>query len=389
MPTSGRRHTILIVDDDPNVIQSVSELLRQEHAVLGATGGDDGLRVLDEQPVDVVMSDQRMPSISGVDFLRQVRERHPDVTRLLVTAYADVRTVIDAINQGHVYRYIAKPWDPDDLRGVIREACERHDLVVDRRRLLDELQTKNADLERANAELQRVSDLKTSFIRVAGHELRTPLALQLGLLGLARRADVAPPVRDLLSRAERAAQRLSRRVEQLMELLYADRFARPLDRQPTDLGALARDAADDVRPFVDLRNQTLRVDVGDDVGSLDVDGPKLEDSLNQLLLNAIKFTPDGGEVSLAVSRAEGAVRIAVSDTGVGIEPELLPHVFEPFFTGLDAAHHSSGHFEFGARGLGLGLSVVKTFVALHGGRVGVRSEPGRGTTITIELPERA
>ena len=388
MPTS-RRHTLLIVDDEPNVIQSVRDLLRLEYTVLGAARGADGMKLLDEHAVDVVMSDQRMPAISGVEFLRQVRERHPDVTRLLVTGYADARTVIDAINQGHVYRYIAKPWDPDDLRGVIREACERHDLVADRRHLLDELQTKNADLERANAELQRANDLKTSFIRVAGHELRTPLALQLGLLGLARRGDVPAPVRDLLTRAERAAQRLSRRVEQLMELLYADRFARPLDRQPTDLGALALDAADDVRPFVELRNQTLRVDVSDDLGPLDLDGPKLEDSLNQLLLNAIKFTPDRGEVSLSVSRIDGGVRIAVSDTGVGIAPELLPHVFEPFFTGLDAAHHSSGLFEFGARGLGLGLSVVKTFVTLHGGRVAVRSEPGRGTTITIELPTSA
>ncbi len=375
----SRRHTVLVVDDEPNVIQSVKDLLRLDYVVVGAARGTEGMRVLDERPVDVVLTDQRMPGMSGVEFLRQVRERHPDATRLLVTGYADVRTVIDAINEGHVYRYIAKPWDPDELRAVIREACERHDLVVERQRLLDELRQKNADLERAN-------ELKSSFIRVAGHELRTPLALQIGLLGLARRVAVKPEMRDLIARAERAAERLARRVEQMMELLYAGRFERPLNRQPADLGALVRAAADDVRPFTDLRHQTLRVEVADDVGTLDVDGPKIEDSLNQLLLNAIKFTPDHGEIAVAATRADGAVRIAVSDTGRGVAPELMPHLFEPFFTGLDTEHHSSGQFEFGARGLGLGLSVVRAFVGLHGGTVTARSEPGRGTTFTIELP---
>ena len=197
----SKRHTVLVVDDEPDVIQSVKDLLRLEYNVLGATRASEGMRLLGEQEVHVVMTDQRMPEMSGVEFLHWARAEHPDTVRLLFTGYADLRAVIDAINQGNVYRYITKPWDPDELLAVIREACQRHDLLVDRKRLLQELEVKNASLRRA-------SELKSAFIRVLGHELRTPLTIQLGLTQLALRTEgLAPPaVRDWLGRIERAAQ---------------------------------------------------------------------------------------------------------------------------------------------------------------------------------------
>ncbi len=179
-----RRHTILVVDDEPDVVksvqdllQSVQDLLRLDYKVLGTTRASDALVILNREIVDVVMTDQRMPEMSGVEFLSKAREQHPDAIRLLFTGYADIRAVIDAINQGNVYRYITKPWDPDELQTVIREACERHDLLAERQRLLDELRTKNEELEKANA-------LKQAFIEVASHELRTPLTILSGLVGL-------------------------------------------------------------------------------------------------------------------------------------------------------------------------------------------------------------
>src|SRR5205823_13844227 len=167
-PPPKRRHTILIVDDEPDVVKSVQDLLRLDYKVLGTTRAADALVILNKEIVHVVMTDQRMPEMSGVEFLHKVRDQHPDAIRLLFTGYADIRAVIDVINQGNVYRYITKPWDPDELQRVIREACERRDLMAERQRLLDELKGKNEELERANA-------LKQAFIEVASHELRTPL----------------------------------------------------------------------------------------------------------------------------------------------------------------------------------------------------------------------
>src|SRR3954468_2123283 len=125
MPAANR-HTILVVDDEPDVVKSVQDLLRFDYRVLGATRAEDGLQIMDREEVHVVMSDQRMPDMTGVEFLNRLRERYPDTTRLLFTGYADIKAVIEAINEGNVYRYITKPWDPDELQTVIREAINRH-----------------------------------------------------------------------------------------------------------------------------------------------------------------------------------------------------------------------------------------------------------------------
>src|SRR5216683_4860195 len=177
----SRRHTLLVVDDEPDVVQSVQDLLRLDYKVLGATRAKEGLRILQEQEVHLVMTDQRMPEMTGVEFLGHVRGDHPDAIRLLFTGYADLGAVIDAINQGSVYRYITKPWDPDDLQAVVRDAVERHDLIAERQQLIAELERANEELVRINAELGATSALKSNFIQVASHELRTPLTILLPL----------------------------------------------------------------------------------------------------------------------------------------------------------------------------------------------------------------
>src|SRR5947207_2759923 len=185
---AARRHSILVIDDEPDVVESVRDLLRLDYRVLGATRAREGIGILAQEAIDVVMTDQRMPEMSGVEFLHHVRETHPDAIRLLFTAHADVRAVVEAINRGSVYRYIAKPWDPDELQSIVRDAVERHDLIEERQRLLADLERSNADIRAANAALVQANELKSNFIQVAGHELRTPLTTLVLLAYLAREA---------------------------------------------------------------------------------------------------------------------------------------------------------------------------------------------------------
>jgi len=376
------RHTILVVDDEADVVKSVKDLLRLDYRVLGVTRAAEAMELLCNEEIHIIMTDQRMPEMTGVELLSTVRGEHPDAIRLLFTGYADIRAVIEAINQGNVYRYITKPWDPDELQSVIREACQHYDLLVERKRLLRELQDKNAQLTQAN-------QLKSAFIQVASHELRTPLTILLGLSRLALRQRTNEPVHEFLVRMDEAAQRLQRLVDQIVSMLSAQRFDAVLERKPEELSPLIKQAAEDVRPFIELRGQSLALDVPDDLGSMNIDAMKVRDSINHLLLNAIKFTPDHGRIELGAHRNNGAITIHVTDTGTGIDNESLKHLFEPFFTGYDVSHHSSGHFEYGKRGLGLGLSVVKSFTELHGGSVHVDSAPGRGSTFTITIPDSA
>jgi signal transduction histidine kinase len=224
---------------------------------------------------------------------------------------------------------------------------------------------------------------------VASHELRTPLTIVMGLSDLGRQTpDVPTQVNQWLDRIHIASARLNDRVDLMIKLLLADHFERPLARTPAALADLVHAAAADVNIFIAQRQQTLEVDIPADLGTIYVEEDKIRDSVFQLLVNAIKFTPDGGTISITAKRlTDGGAEIQVSDTGVGIDPASLAHIFEPFFTRFDVSRHASGVCEFDRRGLGLGLSLVKAFVELHGGRVRVDSEVNRGSTFTITLPE--
>jgi signal transduction histidine kinase len=382
------KHSLLVVDDEPDLVHSVQDLLRFDYRVFGATRASEGLKILEREPVHIVMTDQCMPEMTGVDFLRILRDRYPETIRLLFTAYADIKAVIDAINQGSVYRYITKPWEPHDLQAVLHQAVEHYDLLAERKKLLGELQAKNDQLEQANAELHQANELKKAFIKVASHELRTPLTIVMGLSDLAQRA--AEPGSTLCHWLERiyvGGLRLNERVDQMIKLLLADRFERPLARREVSLAALLREAAADVGSFVEQRKHRLLLDVPDDLGTVYVESDKVRDSVFQLLVNAVKFTPDGGTIRLCAARKpDGSAEIRVSDTGVGMDAASAARVFDPFFTRFDVSRHSSGTFEFDRRGLGLGLTVVKAFIEMHGGRVAVESKVGEGSTFTIYLP---
>ena len=382
------KHCLLVVDDEPDLVHSVQDLLRFDYRVLGATRAADGLKIMDQEMVHIVMTDQRMPEMTGVEFLRRLRQTHPDVVRLLFTAYADIKAVIDAINQGSVYRYIPKPFDPQELQSVLKQAVEHYELLAQRKELLAELQAKNQQLESANGELRQANEIKKGFIRVASHELRTPLTIVMGLSDLGRQTPGVPTqVSEWLQRIHVASGRLTERVDLMTKLLLADRFERPLTRKPTVLAELLHAAAADVSTFIAQRGQKLETDIAGDLGTMSVEEEKIRDCVFQLLVNAIKFTPDGGTIRVSAKRlAGGGAEIQVSDTGLGIDPASLAHVFDPFFTRFDVSRHASGVCEFDRRGLGLGLSLVKAFVELHGGGVKVDSEVNRGSTFTMTLP---
>ena len=141
MPTT--RHCVLIVDDEPDVCDSVQDLLRREFRVLKAHSGEEGCRLMQEEEVHIVMSDQRMPQITGIELLTKLKARHPHAVRMLFTGYADLDSVIAAINQGHVFQFLKKPWEPEDLLGAVRQAALEYDrletLAMEREQLLEEV----------------------------------------------------------------------------------------------------------------------------------------------------------------------------------------------------------------------------------------------------------
>ena len=138
------KRPILVVDDEPEMLFSVRNMLRREFEVYTAASGAEGIKILEEHDIHLVMTDQRMPEMTGVELLRRVKCEHPAAMRLIFTGFADIRAVVDAINQGNVFRYITKPWEPEDLLAALREAGARYDLIAGRNKLLAEMRAYEA-----------------------------------------------------------------------------------------------------------------------------------------------------------------------------------------------------------------------------------------------------
>lgn len=384
-----RRHTLLIVDDEADVLESLRHQFHRTYRVLTSTSGAEAIELLANNEVEVLLSDQRMPGMPGDVLLRKARELKPETIRMLFTGYADIQAVINAVNEGHIFRYILKPWDSVELEGIIRQGIEQYELLAERRRLIAELQAANARLVDANAELARAGQLKTAFIEVASHEFNTPITLVLGLTELLRLSnpDRTDQEQEILRQITASGRQLARLVTNMLTLLRAEDFRKTLQRRPVELEELIRGVVDQVRPFVTARRLQLHLQLAEGLGTFELDAEKVGAVLINLLTNAIKFTPDGGEIWLqARPTAADEVEIVVEDRGIGLEPRALEHLFQPFFTQFDPSRHSSGDFGFNKRGLGLGLSIAKQFVEMHGGRIFAESLEAGGTRITAILP---
>jgi len=389
--TPKEKRPLLVVDDEVNILHSLYDLFRLDYKVYTARSGPEAMRILEENEVHVVMTDQRMPEMTGTEFLAQVKRLYPDVIRLVFTGYADVRAVVDAINEGNVYRYITKPWEPEELKTIIAQAMEQHALLMERKRLVEELEqtnerlrATNENLKRANQELKELDRLKSVFIDIASHELRTPVFVISGFARLLARQQKQPS-KELRSILE-SSDRLGQIVLNMAKLMEAEEWRHVLVRHPVAVRELVDKAVSEVLPFVEMRHQHLEVKVPDDLPQLEVEAPLIIDAIVNLLMNAVKFTPDEGRITVEASQDGEFASVSVADTGIGIPPEELPYIFTKFFGTFDTSHHSSGEYEFGRRGIGLGLSVVRKFVEMHGGKVSVSSEPGVGSTFTISLP---
>ena len=325
--------------------------------------------------------------MTGVELLRQAKAIRPETTRLLFTAYADIRTVIDAINQGHVFRYLAKPWDPEELAAVVRPG--RRAPRPDRR--------EEPAAGRAPGR-QRQAD-RGQPAQGGVHRGRQPRAQHAGHRGpghdraledVAGR-DTAPAERQWVDRIGAAARRLARTVERMLKLVRSGEFGRSLETAADrDRAADPRGTIDELAPYLELRGQSVVLSRSSRTWARSRSiADKIADVLVNLLANAIKFTPDGGTIRLGAGAEPAEPRL-----GPGQRPrrggrrpaEDQQYLFEPFFTGFDTLRHSSGDYQFGKRGIGLGLWLVKTFVELHGGRVEVSSTPGQGSTFSFLLP---
>jgi PAS domain S-box-containing protein len=289
------------------------------------------------------------------------------------------RVDVEARHEGRWMRLVADPvWSADgSLEGmvcVLSDIEERKHIEEERRTLLERERI-------ARAEAEAASRAKDEFLAVLSHELRTPLNAVLGWARMLRSGSVdAGRVDHALQAIERNAAAQAQLIEDLLDVSRAISGHLHLDAKPLALEPIARSAIDVVQLAADAKNVNLSLTSEDTGLQVIGDGTRLRQVIWNLLSNAVKFTPAGGEVQVTVARRQDLAEIVVRDTGVGISPAFLPHVFDRFRQADTSVTRSHS-------GLGLGLAIVRHLVESHGGRVEAASEgEGKGATFTVRLP---
>jgi len=248
-------------------------------------------------------------------------------------------------------------------------------------RLAAEARQRNTQLAEQNERLLELDRLKDEFVATASHELRTPLTSLSGYLEMSLDPAEGPlsPTREAhLAIVQRNADRLNSLVEQLLFLARADSHPLELDRRPVDLGGILDEAAESARPASGAKNITLVIEGGQPLRAL-ADRPQLLRVVDNLVTNAIKFTPDGGSVRLTARPEGGAAVVEVTDTGLGIPRAEQADLFNRFFRGTSATANA-------IPGSGLGLAISQVIAEAHGSSIEVESTPGAGSTFRVALP---
>lgn len=374
---------ILALDDEQNILESLQRLFfKEDFGVFTTTDFHEALDVLGKEKIKLILSDQRMPDISGVEFLKQVKAKYPDVIRILITGHADIQAAEDAINVGEVYRFINKPWNGEDLKASVRQAIKHYDLVIENRNLFEAMKTKNEELEVLNRKLKNMYEVQKEFTSTVSHELRTPLASIKSTVDLVLSGEPGGLTEDqtkFLTKTKNNVDRLHRLINDILDLTKLESGKTQLNLSFNDIRIVIQDDVEVQQQAANDKGLYLKVEISETIPQIPFDVDKMHQVLNNLVSNAIKFTENGGiTVSCVNYEDKNHIEICVKDTGQGIKAEDIDKLFQKFQQLGDSTKQVGG--------TGLGLAICKEIIQRHGGKIWVESEIGKGSSFKFLLP---
>ncbi|AHF14021.1 hybrid sensor histidine kinase/response regulator [Niabella soli] len=351
---------VLYVDDEQQNLNSFMAAFRRKFKVFLATSVAAAFETLEKEPIHVLVSDQRMPEITGVEFLKQAKEKYPDIPRILLTGYTDVEVLADAVNEGDIYRYITKPWDELEVVNSILNAYDRFKA--------------SKDLQEKMEELQKTNDSLNRFVYSVSHELRAPIASAKGILDLVKMDDMYDAAGEYWKLMETCVQKLDYYVSQTIQFYKTARF----DVRPESVNF--KELIDSlIRLYKSLGNAkgiNFQVQVDEQYPFLG-DAFRAEVIIANLLSNAVKCQrqeePDK-MVKIDVLTLKKEAVIAVTDNGIGINENDRERIFDQFYKSTNV------------EGIGLGLYILKESLAKLNGTIEVQSRLGEGSTFKVVIP---
>ena len=377
------RPRILVVDDEKRAVELLKRSLRKTGRVDVALSGEEAIEKIEQGYYELIISDQKMPGLCGVDVLAIAAERNPTCGRVLLTGYSDLEATVAAINRGRVHAYLHKPCSPDDLLMVVGNVLDRVRLSQENLRLVSVVTEQNEELQRTLTELQATQEKVVASERLAAigkmiamvvHDLRAPIAviqsagLETVAEGESRKIEeVIALGRDVVAEAER--------MRHMCEDLLSITRATEGDAKPTH--APLDDVVDlclaPLRRQADRRGVTIETNLGAPC-HVRLDEARFRRAIENLVQNAVDALDGAGTIRVDSRAEDGDAIVTISDDGPGVPAEIADVLFEPFSTAGKEG------------GTGLGLAIVRKVVEDHGGSVSHRASDLGGASFEIRLP---
>lgn len=379
MIATTTQHRVLVIDDELGPRESLRILLKKEYEVFCADSVLRGIELLKEHQPDVIIMDIRMPGMSGIEGLREIRSLDTHVSVIMLTGFGALETAQEALRLG-ASDYLKKPFDTKEILEIIRQNVRRTELNRKRARTERDLQELNRRLVAEMAKKDRMASLGQASAELV-HDLRNPLTVVLGYVQIlgedlhkARDTQGGTPqsTEEYIDIIERSIQRCRDLIDTWQDL--GRKSTRQL--QPVQPTRILEEVVKTQRALAASRHSALDVWMRDEEAQVLGDATQLARAIQNVVGNAVEaLREQGGRVEIEAQREGGDYVIRVKDDGVGIPAENLPHVFEPYFTTKSSK-----------KGTGLGLFITRKIVEDHKGRIDVSSKPGEGTVMSIVLP---
>jgi signal transduction histidine kinase len=382
------KYTVLFIDDESEILKALQRELRTEpyHCDFLNDPRQAIERIMTLSPA-VVVSDMRMPEMSGAELLAEIRGSRPDVIGMILSGWSDVGGILDAVNQGHVFRYILKPWDQRDLKIAVRQALEFYELQSEKRELCKRLEEQNRLLEeRVEKRTAEVLKMRSpaeigKYASQIVHNLNNPLQALKGTLGVAELLlwntdDIKPEkLKEIIGLANRAADDIKNIVVSILQHARDEHY---FHYEPVDINKVIGDEIVffNLNPF--FRNKVKKeLHLSPNLPHLMGSSVQIKQIVDNIVGNAIDAMENSRNRTLSIRTAleDWSISIVIEDTGEGISPNDLEKIFSP-----DYSTKPTG------KGTGLGLASVKAMVQAYSGQVEVQSKKDQGTQFTIKLP---
>lgn len=379
--------TVLFVDDDRITLKALERAMQSEpYRSRFALSGSQALDIMDQETVDVVVTDLMMPEMDGMMLLDWVQAEYPHIIRVVLSALSDTDTILEAINAGSVYRYIVKPWNREELKITVRQALELFEIQQEKKGLLEQLEANNRLLEQRVAErTQQLLNIDSQaeigkHVSQIVHNLKSPLqsvfaTIDLASLKLTKETPDLDYIGSLLRRVRNSAMDLEKIIRSI--LLHASN--NPVqDVTDVDVNSIVTSELEFFRMNPIFRREIEKeVELTEPPPMVTGHPVQIKQIVNNLITNAIDAMEDSKakRLSVATRLQNRHVELDIADTGIGIGTDDLARIFSPDFTTKPLG-----------QGTGLGLASVKTMVEAYNGTISVESEKGRGTTFSVRLP---